>query len=127
MTESNNQILALKKAAQDKKEDTQLKVTTVLRVMKEKNLPINFESVAKLSGVSKTWLYHQPKFKNEIEVMRVKKGKIQRAIDLKSTVEQKNNEILSLKTKNKTLEETIKKLRQQLEIVYGELYNQPQQ
>lgn len=66
MTESNNQILALKKAAQDKKEDTQLKVTTVLHVMKEKNIPINFESVAKL----KTWLYCQPELKNQIEIMR---------------------------------------------------------
>lgn len=127
MTESNNQILALKKASQDKRDDTQLKVTAVLRVMKEKNIPINFESIAKLSGVSKTWLYRQPELKNEIDMLRVKKGKIQRVIDLKSTVEQKDNEILALKTKNKSLQETIKKLRQQLEIVYGELYNQPKQ
>jgi len=125
MTESNNQILALKKAAQDKHDDTQLKVTTVLRVMKEKNIPINFKSVAKLAGVSKTWLYDQPEIKNEIEMLRVKKGKIHRVIDLKSTIEQKDSEILVLKTKNKSLQETIKKLRQQLEIVYGELYNQP--
>lgn len=124
MTESNNKILALKKAAQDKRDDTQLKVTTVLRVMKEKNLPINFKSVAKLAGVSKTWLYDQPEIKNQIEILRVKKGKIQRVMDLKSTVEQKDNEILALKTKNKSLQETVKKLRQQLEIVYGELYNQ---
>jgi len=125
MTASNNQILALKKASQAKRDDTQLKVTTVLRVMKEKNIPINFKSVAKLAGVSKTWLYDQPEIKNEIEMLRVKKGTIQRVIDLKSIVEQKDNEILALKTKNKTLQETIKKLRQQLEIVYGELYNQP--
>ena len=127
MTESNNQILALKKASQAKRDDTQLKVTTVLRVMKEKNIPINFKSVAKLAGVSKTWLYDQPEIKNEIEMLRVKKGKIQRVIDLQSTVEQKDNEILALKTKNKALQETIKKLRQQLEIVYGELYNQSKQ
>jgi len=125
MTASNNQILALKKASQAKRDDTQLKVTTVLRVMKEKNIPINFKSVAKLAGVSKTWLYDQPEIKNEIEMLRVKKGTIQRVIDLKSIVEQKDNEILALKTKNKALQETIKKLRQQLEIVYGELYNQP--
>ncbi len=115
-------IQALKKASEDKHHHTLLKVTAVLKVMKEKDLPINFESVAKLAGVSKTWLYAQPEIKNEISQYRDKKGKIERVIDQQSAIDKSEKEIIVLKEKNKLLKETIKKLRQQLEIVYGELY-----
>ncbi len=122
MSETNKQIEALKQASRDKSKNTLLKVTTVLRVMKEKNLPINFESVAKLAGVSKTWIYKQTELSEEISCARNKTGKIRRVIDLQSTVAKKDNELIQLKEKNNTLKLTIKKLRNQLEVVYGELY-----
>lgn len=122
MSKTDKQIQALKKASQDKRVNTQLKVTTVLRVMKEKNLPINFESVAKLAGVSKTWLYRQAELSEEISSSRNKTSKIKRVIDLQSINEKKNAEITTLKNKNKLLKLTIKKLRHQMEVVYGELY-----
>lgn len=122
MSETNKKVLALKKASQDKRSNTLLKVTTVLRVMKEKNLPINFESVAKLAGVSKTWLYQQKELSEEISCARNKTGKIHRVIDLQSSVSKKDNEIIKLKEKNSKLKHTIRKLRNQLEVVYGELY-----
>ena len=98
------------------------KVNNALQQMKENNLPINFGSVAKLSGVSKTWLYKQDELKGIINHDRNITGKIQRVIDQQSLLERKEAEIIALKGKNTKLKEAVKKLRRQLEIVYGELY-----
>jgi len=121
MTQSNK-LEALKSAAQAKRKSTLLKTETTLRIMQTQNLPINFESVAKLAGVSKTWLYQQEKLSAEIRNLRNKEGKIQRLINMRSIVVNKNTEIDTLKIKNKRFKATIKELRSQLEIVYGELY-----
>lgn len=124
MSKVNNKILALNKAALYKSKNTQLKVETVMRIMKEKNLSINFESVSKLSGISKTWLYRQPELSDEIINLRNKTGKIKRVIDQKNTIERKDAKILALKNKNIALKNKIKKLSTQIEAVYGELYKQ---
>ncbi len=122
MSQVNNKILALNKAALNKSKNTHLKVETVMRIMKEKNLPINFESVSKLSGISKTWLYRQPELSNEIINLRNKTGKIKRVIDQKNINEKKDAKILALKNKNIALKNKIKKLNTQIEAIYGELY-----
>ena len=122
MKKVNKQIEALQKASRAKRDNTRLKVTTVLKVMKEKNIPINFGSVSKLAGISKTWLYDQPELRKEIDSARMKSGKIQRVIDLQPTVKAKDDNVVLLKNKNRKLRDTVKQLRSQLEIVYGELY-----
>lgn len=122
MSKVNNKILALNKAALNKSKNTQLKVETVMRIMKEKDLPINFESVSKLSGISKTWLYRQPGLSDEIVNLRNKTGKIKRVIDQKNINERKDAKILALKNKNIALKNKIKKLNTQIEAIYGELY-----
>jgi dynactin complex subunit len=122
MVKINKQIQALKTASQRKRQNTLDKVNDTLQKMRDNNLPINFGSVAKLSGVSKTWLYNQAELKSQINSTRGKTGKIQRVIDQQSLVERKEAEIIALKNKNNKLKETIKKLRHQLEIIYGELY-----
>jgi predicted RNase H-like nuclease (RuvC/YqgF family) len=113
---------ALRKLAQKKHKDTLLKVTKALATIKEKDLPLNFQSVAKLAGISKTWLYNQPELKLEIENSRQESGKLRRLTDIKSSMQKKEIEVDDLKKKNKKLKETIKNLRHQLEVVYGELY-----
>lgn len=118
----DKRIQVLKEAAKNKGKNALSKVKSALSMMQAKNIPINFNSLAKLAGVSKTWLYSQPELKKEIEAIRGQRTKIHRVIDLQSTVQKKNNDILSLKEKNKKQEEIIKKLRRQLEVVYGELY-----
>lgn len=123
MSGINKRIEALKKAAQSKRSNTLLKVTTVINIMKEKNLPINFGSVSKLSGVSKTWLYKQPELKLEISQIRVRSGTIERVIDQRKSIGKMESTLLSLKARNKKLREIIKKLRRQVEVVYGELYS----
>ncbi len=122
MSKINKKIIALNLASQEKRKNTQLKVIAVMRVMKDKNIPINFESVAKLSGVSKTWIYRQSDLSDEITNLRNKTGKIERVIDQKNINERQDAEILNLKNKNRALKAKIKKLHQQIEALYGELY-----
>src|ERR1700722_3607138 len=100
MTKTNKQLQALQKSSQAKRDNTILKVNTVLRAMQEKSLPINFGSVSKLAGVSKTWLYAQPEIKDQIAKARVKSGVINRVIDQQANINKKEAEVRLLKEKN---------------------------
>ena len=122
MNNSQKKIQALKQAASDKRYNTVIRVETALRIMREKNLPINFESVAKLAGVSIPWLYRQENLFHEICSARGKEGKIKRVVELKSVLETKEKEIKTLKEKNVKLKQKVQHLRKQIECVYGELY-----
>ena len=122
MSIRSSQILALQNAAQLKKEITLTKVQKTLQTMEEKNIPINFNSVAKLAQVSKTWLYKHPATKKTIEKLRSKTDKIKRLLSLETIVKNQVSELEVLINKNKELTESNKKLRYQLEIVYGKLY-----
>lgn len=117
-----NKLDVLNQSAQSKREKTFIKVKSVLKVMKDKSLPINFESVAKLAQVSKTWLYKEPLISTEIRKVRAKGGIIQRTLDYRSVIEKKEEELAKLKIKNKAMQEEIKHLKEQLEIVHGELF-----
>jgi hypothetical protein len=116
-------INALNNAAETKSHKTFIKVKAVLQVMQAKALPINFESVAKLASVSKTWLYKEPLIAVEIKKARVKEGPLSRLLDYQSILEKREIEMMELKTKNKLLKNQVKQLQDQLEVVYGELYN----
>jgi predicted RNase H-like nuclease (RuvC/YqgF family) len=90
--------------------------------MQENNLPINIGTVAKLAGVSRTWIYNNPDLKKKIDRCRHKDDKIQRIVDLQQSVETRDRKIAHLKHRNQQQKAIIKKLRRQLEIVYGKLY-----
>lgn len=122
MTKINKRIQALKTAAQTKRQTTIDKVNKTLAKMRDEQLPINFGSVARLAGVSKTWLYKQTDLAMEIASARIGNGVIKRVQDQSNIVQMQKNEIIRLKTKQAELKDIIKKLRKQLEVVYGELY-----
>lgn len=122
MTKQNKQIQALKTAAKNKRQQAMEKIKSTLQEMQENNLPINVGAVAKLAGVSRTWIYNNPTLKNKIERSRHKEDKIHRIIDLQRSVEARDKKIAHLKHRNQQQKTIIKKLRRQLEVVYGELY-----
>lgn len=119
---NKNNITALITAAKTKREQTFIKVKAVLQVMQAKSLIINFESVAKLAHVSKTWLYKEPLIAAEIKQARKKEGIINRSLNYQSLIEKQAHEIITLKEKNKLLQDQVRQLQAQLENVYGELY-----
>jgi len=122
MTKQNKQIQALKTAAKNKRQQALEKVKSTLQEMQENNLPINVGTVAKLAGVSRTWIYNNPTLKNKIERFRPKEDKVHRIINLQRSVETRDRKIAHLKHRNQQQKTIIKKLRRQLEVVYGELY-----
>jgi hypothetical protein len=96
-----NKIEVLNQSAQSKRDKTFIKVKTVLKVMQDKELPINFASVAKLAQVSKTWLYQEPMICAEIKRARNKDDIIRRTLDYQSAIAKRDHEIIQLKIKNK--------------------------
>ena len=122
MSKNNNRVAALKIASQKKRGLALARAKKALQVMEQSDLSINFESVAKMAGVSKVWLYQQNELSQYIKTCRDKSGTIKRNQDTKILLEQKENEHLGLMKKLKEKNEIIKKLKHQLEKAYGEIY-----
>lgn len=129
-----SQVSALKEHNSQKKQGTVERVNKAIDKLKRKNVPINFEAVAKEAGVSRATLYNNPKLKERIMGLRAialapssedssepKKTKMQRledtVADLKARVRQleadKKNLIVQLVDYEETKAEN-KRLRQQL-------------
>lgn len=119
----NKQIETLRAAAKKKSQQTLEKALSAIKEMKDQSISINFESVARYSKTSKTWLYQQPEIRHYIQEQRyaqqsknIKKGQLIK-------LNEKENLILRLKKENKKLKAEIQELNKQLEVVYGQLYS----
>ena len=123
----NHRVVALKAASQAKRALTLARATEALQVMERDNVPINFESVAKMAGVSKTWLYQQLELSKRIKRHRDKTDIIKRNSDTTKLLKRRDQEIVDLKTKLQKKNADIKNLKLQLEKVYGKLYNKDQE
>ncbi|NFE75526.1 transposase [Clostridium botulinum] len=114
----------LKEYAKYKREITLEKVNKAIRELSLTEQKINFNSVSQLSGVSKTYLYNNKKVKNRIEELRQKqlsKTMNQRA-KYDKTSKSKDIIIMAKDKKIKELEQENKKLKEQLEVLRGKLY-----
>jgi DNA invertase Pin-like site-specific DNA recombinase len=95
-----SQVSALKKQNSQRKQDTAERVNKAIDKLKRKNASINFETVAKESGVSRATLYNNTKLKERIMGLR--------AMDLTPTSE---GGAEPKKTKVQRLEATVAELR----------------
>lgn len=114
----------LKEYAKQKSEITLEKVDKAIRELSLTEQKINFNSVSQLSGVSKTYLYNNENVKNRIEELRQKqlsKTMNQRA-KYDKTSKSKDIIILAKDKKIKELEQENKKLKEQLKVLRGKLY-----
>lgn len=114
----------LKEYAKQKTQTTLEKVDKAIRELSLTEQKINFNSVSQLSGVSKTFLYNNEEVKKRIEGLRQKQtSKVmnQRA-KYDKTAKSKDIIIMAKDKKIKELEEENKKLKQQLEVLRGKLY-----
>lgn len=122
MRNNDKKIQILKNAAATKHENTKRCVGEALSEMKKHNIRITFHSVAKYAGVSKTWLYSQAKFREQIMQERDCFDHAGHMIVQKKQVEKKDEQIALLKERVSQLSEEVKELKRQVEIAYGELY-----
>ena len=113
----------MNKAAKQKRADTIKQVKDALTIMEKESIPINFLSVYKFTGVSRSWLYKESAIKGLIlkEKSPLNNKLMQdQAVKIKSL----GHEIEILTKQNKNLRKTVEELRQQLEVAYGEIYKQ---
>ncbi len=88
---------------------------------------VNFNAVAKAAGVSKTYLYSQPQFRDRIEALRQQereqmvRERVARPIG--KTTAAKDLVILAKERRIRELEEENRKLKHQLNAVLGKAYD----
>lgn len=114
----------LKEYAKNKSKVTLEKVDKAIRELSLTEQKINFNSVCNLSGVSKTFLYNNEDIKKRIDELRQKQtSKVmnQRA-KYDKTSKSKDIIIMAKDKKIKELEDENKKLKEQLEVLRGKLY-----
>lgn len=100
------------------------KVDKAIRELSLTEQKINFNSVSQLSGVSKTFLYNNQEIKKRIEELRDKQVSktINQRAKYDKTSKSKDIIIMAKDKKIKELEEENKKLKEQLEVLRGKLY-----
>lgn len=114
----------LKEYAQNKTKMTLEKVDKAIRELSLGEQKINFNSVSNLSGVSKNFLYKNQEIKQRIEELRDKQTEkvIKQRIKYDKTDKSKDIIIIAKDKKIKELQEENRKLKGQLEIIRGKLY-----
>lgn len=114
----------LKEYAKNKTKMTLEKVDKAIRELSLKGKKINFNSVCNLSGVSKTFLYNNAEIKQRIEELRDKQTEkvIKQRLKYDKTDKSKDIIIMAKDKKIKELREENRKLKEQLEVLRGKLY-----
>ncbi len=114
----------LKEYAKHKSEMTLEKVDKAIRELSLTEQKINFNSISQLSGVSKTYLYNNKEVKKRIEELRYKQTSrtMNQRAKYDKTAKSKNTIIMAKDKKIKELEDENKKLKEQLEVLRGKLY-----
>lgn len=114
----------LKEYAKQRSQMALEKVDKAIRELSLTEQKINFNSVSQLSGVSKTFLYNNQEIKKRIEELRDKQVSktINQRAKYDKTSKAKDVIIMAKDKKIKELEEENKKLKEQLEVLRGKLY-----
>jgi uncharacterized protein (DUF3084 family) len=114
----------LKKYAQEKTQTTLDKVDKAIRKLSLNDEKINFNSISLESGVSKTFLYKNQEVRARIEDLRQKQvsKEMNKRTKYDKTSKSKDIIIAAKDKKIRELEEENKKLKEQLEILRGKLY-----
>lgn len=98
------------------------KVDIAITQMLKDNIPVNFNSVSKHSGVSKRFLYSHTEIKEKI--IKLRSQPISKQFQSpKAPLNESSKDVIIIrqKVKIKGLTEEISKLRNELQILYGKL------
>jgi len=114
----------LKEYAKNKSVITLEKVDKAIRELSLTEQKINFNSVSQLGGVSKTFLYNNEDIKKRIEELRDKQTSrtMNQRAKYDKTAKSKDIIIMAKDKKIRELTEENKKLKEQLELLRGKLY-----
>ena len=109
--------------AEQKSQKTREKVDKAISKFSIEGKAINFNSIAKEANVSKSWLYKEHDIRQRIESLRERQ--ITSNVVSKPKKSSRSEEILikTLKRRVMELEKENKKLQNQIQKLYGDLYN----
>lgn len=116
----------LKEYAKNKSKITLEKVDKAIRELSLTEQNINFNSVSQLGGISKTFLYNNEDIRKRIEGLRDKQTSrtMNQRAKYDKTAKSKDIIIMAKDKKIKELVDENKKLKEQLEIIRGKIYEQ---
>lgn len=116
----------LKELHSKRKAITQEKVDKAIQRLIKAQKPINFNSVANESGITKKTLYNNKEIKERIETLRHQQSQVPTPSQIKREMNDSNKDaiIASLKRKIKRLEEENKELKEKVKINYADIYKQ---
>lgn len=119
-----NRTEHLKELHNKRKAITQEKVDKAIQRLIKAQKPINFNSVANESGVTKKTLYDNKYIRERIENLRRQQSQVPTPSQVKREMNDNNKDaiIASLKRKFKRLEEEKKELKEQLKVNYADIY-----
>lgn len=120
----NKNIEGLKKYAKYKKEETKKKVDTAIKQLSFSGKNINFNTVSKESGVSKSFLYNDLNVKSRIIELRNKQINTEINQRAKYDKTSKSKDII-IQAKDKRIAELEKEnenLKVQLQVLYSKIY-----
>ncbi|PFE12745.1 DUF6262 family protein [Bacillus cereus] len=110
--------------AKKKSEETVQNVEQAIKQLIKKNDRINFNTVSIESGVSKSYLYNPPAFRERIEMLRKQQGKSPKAVKRQMSDESNAAKIQILRDRIKELERKNKQLKDENRWLQGKLYEQ---
>ena len=115
----------LKGSWSKRKAEARKKALDAMREMQMEDEPINFNSVHNRSGVSKNYLYNDPEVRKSIEEYRQqeKSKLIARQTKYDKTSQSKDVIIQAKEKRIAKLEEENRKLKHEIEVLRGLLYN----
>lgn len=108
-----------------RKAESRKKALDAIRELQKEDEPVNFNSVHNRSGVSKNYLYNEPEIRKSIEECRQQeKSKLSTRQAKYDKTSQSKDVIIQAKEKRiAKLEEENRKLKHELEVLRGLLYN----
>lgn len=121
-----NRTEHLKELHSKRKAITQEKVDKAIQRLIKAQKPINFNSVACESRITKKTLYDNKDIRERIETLRHQQAQVPTPSQVKREMDDNNKDaiIASLKRKIKRLEEENKELKEQLKVLYADIYKQ---
>lgn len=108
--------------ARQKHERARHKCQETIKLLLRERKRINFKRVSDAANVSLSWLYKQSDLRAQIEHLRhAENSKIVVPKNEQAGIDSKNGIIAALRLRIRGLEEENRDLRQQHEVIYGEL------
>ena len=110
----------LKAHAENKRKECLKRFNLAIQSLLREGNSINFNSVSKKSGLSTAWLYRNKEVRQKIEILRKEQVRSKK-VEYSLKEESKNAVIIALKNRVKLQEKEIKELKNQIEVLYGQI------